>query len=398
MIMNERYTPLSNVCTFSDQRIPVRHLSLESYISTENMLPEKGGIEIASSLPSVKTVPKYNVNDILISNIRPYYKKIWFANKIGGCSNDVLVLRTNNEFIPKFVYYVLSDNNFFNYDTLTSKGTKMPRGTPTAIMKYLVPKLTLTEQQKIASILSSYDDLIENNKRRIKILEQIADNLYKEWFVRFRFPGYKNCEFENGIPKNWQIKRIKDFGKVKTGKTPSTSKSEYYDGDILFVKTPDMHNKIFVINTDETLSTTGNNSQKKCLLPPKSIMVSCIGTGGVVSINASPAHTNQQINSIVLYNKQDLEWLYFCLKSMKETIIMFGNTGSTMTNLSKGKFEKIKILYPNQQLISKFNNVVAPILNQILELSKLNKNLITQRDLLLPRLMSGKLEVTNENN
>ncbi|MBQ0008043.1 MAG: restriction endonuclease subunit S, partial [bacterium] len=187
--------------------------------------------------------------------------------------------------------------------------------------------------------LSTYDNLIENNTKRIKLLEQMAENLYKEWFVRFRFPGHENTPMENGLPKGWKISRLEDFGRIETGKTPSMEKSEYYNGEYLFVKTPDMHGSVFVLNTSETLSEAGNNCQKKKLLPINSIMVSCIGTGGVVAINAKPAHTNQQINSIILYNQNYLEWLYYTCKSLKSTIELFGATGATMTNLSKGKLK-----------------------------------------------------------
>lgn len=343
---------------------------------------------------------KFEDGDVLMARITPCLENRKFgvaqtAGQKGIGSTELFVFRgKEHETTTDYVYYLLCMKHIRQLAANSMTGASGRQRADIEFIKRIdwqFPEIEI--QQKITSILSNYDDLIENNKKRINILEQIAENLYKEWFVRFRFPGHESCEFENDVPKNWQIKRIEDFGKVKTGKTPSTSRSEYYDGDILFVKTPDMHDKTFVINTEETLSTAGNNSQKNCLLPPNSIMVSCIGTGGVVSINAFPAHTNQQINSIVLHKKQDLEWLYFCLKSMKETIIMFGNTGSTMTNLSKGKFARLKILCPNQQVIAEFNKFAAPLFNQVLELSKLNRNLIKQRDLLLPRLMSGKLEV-----
>ena len=269
----------------------------------------------------------------------------------------------------------------------------MPRGTQTAIMKYLVPDINVGKQRKIADILSAYDNLIENNNKRIKLLEQMAENLYKEWFVRFRFPGYEDMGFENGIPMGWKIKRIKDFGQVITGKTPSTEISSNYGDKYLFIKTPDMHDNMYVIDSSEKLSEHGNDVQKLKKLPRWSIMVSCIGTGGVVSINSKEAHTNQQINSIVLHDENNIEWLFFVCKSLKTTIEMFGATGSTMTNLSKGKFENLKILEPNLELIDKYHMYTYDIFKEVEKLMYSNENLIKQRDLLLPRLMSGKLEV-----
>lgn len=258
-------------------------------------------------------------------------------------------------------------------------------------MKTNVPKLTV--QQKISDILSTYDDLIENNNKRIKILEQMAENLYKEWFVRFRFPGYETTTFKSGTPSNWTIKKLKDFGRIETGKTPSTAKPENYGNAYHFVKTPDMHGNIFVIKTEEMLSEIGNNSQIKKLLPINSIMVSCIGSAGIVAINTKPAHTNQQINSIILDKPYELEWLYFTCKELKGTIQSFGANGATMTNLNKGKFEKLKVYYPTPEIISKFHQIVEPMFSELKSLLTINENLIKQRDLLLPRLMSGKLEV-----
>ncbi len=251
----------------------------------------------------------------------------------------------------------------------------------------------LPTQKRIADILSTYDDLIENNNRRIVLLEKAAQELYKEWFVRFHFPGYENAKFENGLPKGWAVKKLAGYGKVETGKTPSTEVAENYGVDIMFVKTPDMHGNMFTIQTGEYLSQKGHMCQPKKLLPPNSIMVSCIGTGGIVSINAESAHTNQQINSIILDNTLFLEWLFFTCKSLKETIELYGATGATMTNLSKGKFEKLKVIEPTENLIILFHKKVQPIFDEIKSLMYQNKNLTKQRDLLLPRLMSGKLEV-----
>ena len=247
-------------------------------------------------------------------------------------------------------------------------------------------------QLKISDILSSYDDLIDNNNQRIEILEKAAENIYKEWFIRMRYPTHKNTQYIEGIPKGWKVKRLNEFGRVETGKTPPTANQENYDGDIMFIKTPDMHGQPYVVETGEYLTEIGHDTQPKKLLPANSISVSCIGTGGIVAINSEPAHTNQQINSIILDDQNYLEWLYFTAKALKPTIEMFGATGATMTNLSKGKFEKLKVICPNKELIYDFNQIASPMLEEIKELQKQNSNLVKQRDLLLPRLMSGKLE------
>lgn len=135
------------------------------------MLSNKGGVTTASSLPRTVQTQQYQQYDILVSNIRPYFKKIWFAESDGGCSNDVLVLRAKEGIDAKFLYYVLADDAFFDYSNATSKGTKMPRGDKNAIMQYTVPVFDLEIQQKIVSILSALDEKIRKNA-------EINDNLY----------------------------------------------------------------------------------------------------------------------------------------------------------------------------------------------------------------------------
>ncbi|MCC7554047.1 MAG: restriction endonuclease subunit S [Methanobacteriaceae archaeon] len=129
------------------------------------MIPNKCGICIATKLPNSNKIKKFNKNDVLVSNIRPYFKKIWLADFDGGCSNDVLVFRAKKNIIPKFLYYALSSDEFFNYATLTSKGTRMPRGDKKAIMKYHIPNFSSKDQKKISSILSFLDGKIEVNKK-----------------------------------------------------------------------------------------------------------------------------------------------------------------------------------------------------------------------------------------
>lgn len=298
----------------------------------------------------------------------------------------------NKEIInPLFLYYYIKGN--LNYIKLFGTGATFPEISGAAMRKIKVQIPSIPTQQKIASILSAYDRLIENNTRRIRLLEQMAENLYKEWFVRFRFPEHEKVEMVNGLPKGWKIKRIADIGRIETGKTPPMSNRKLYGGDILFVKTPDMHDKMFISSTSETLSEDGNNYQLTKLLPTNSIMVSCIGTAGIVSINAKPAHTNQQINSIILNNLKDLEWLYYVCRQMKSIIELFGATGATMTNLSKGKFEKLKVVVPKANIRESFHKRIRPYFKEIFTLDQQNTLLTRQRDLLLPRLMSGKLEV-----
>jgi type I restriction enzyme S subunit len=290
---------------------------------------------------------------------------------------------------PRYVFYFLQMMKLQNFNS----GAGVPSLNQNHLHALKLKVHKKEEQPFIASILSTYDDLIENTNKRIALLEQMAEQIYKEWFVRMRFPGYENVEFKKGVPKGWEIKQVKDFGKVVTGKTPSTFNSRYYNGQYLFIKTPDMHGNVFVLQTEETLTEDGFSSQKSQILPANSICVSCIGTGGIVSITPSICMTNQQINSLILKNQKELEFLFFTFRGLKTMIEMFGSTGATMTNLSKGKFENLKFIKPNDELIERFCLLTKPMLVEIKNLSHQQIILKQTRNLLLPRLISGKLRV-----
>lgn len=297
-------------------------------------------------------------------------------------------------FIP-FYFYVFKSDLIRSVLSLYGGGTNINNLNQGILSRLIVPTIPIDVQKKIAAILSSYDELIENNQRRIALLEKMAEEIYREWFIRFRFPGYQSVEFEKGIPKGWTLERVDSLGKVITGKTPSTEIQKYYGGIIPFVKTPDMHGNMFIYETEEKLTTEGLNSQPSQIIPANAISVSCIGTGGIVSIVTEKCSTNQQINSTVLRNSKDLEWGFFTIKGLKETIQAFGSTGTTMTNLSKGKFAGLKVIMPPKEIREDFHEKIFPLFEQIKALSLTNINLKKTRNQLLPRLISGKLSVEN---
>lgn len=248
-------------------------------------------------------------------------------------------------------------------------------------------------QRKIGQILSVYDDLIENNQKQIKLLEEAAQRLYKEWFVDLHFSGYEDVKIVDGVPEGWSYKRVDDFGEVITGKTPSTSKTEYYGGNIPFVTIPDMHGNVFPLVTEKALTKAGANTQKNKYLPINSVIVSCIATVGLVNIAVEPCQTNQQINSVVLYDDNNLYFFYESMKRIKTLLDGIGSNGATMTNVNKTKFSNIHVLYPTEDLVNRYNEFCKPIFDNILALSK--EILVSKkaRDHLLPKLMSGEIEV-----
>lgn len=250
-------------------------------------------------------------------------------------------------------------------------------------------------QKRIANILSAYDDLIENNLNRIKLLEQAAQNIYKEWFVNLRFPGHENTPInkETGLPEGWEIGVISDFGKVVTGKTPSKKRSDFYGGHIPFIKTPDMHGFPYVIETSNNLTELGQQAQLNKNLPANSVLVSCIGTAGVVAMTSKLSQTNQQINSVVFESTFKSYYFYCFAKTLRPLLEGLGSNGATMVNVNKGKFENVDLNIPIEGLLVEYAKIAEPMFNQMLILSIQNQKLKVARDILLPRLMNRTIEV-----
>lgn len=205
--------------------INMRTSEVRNYISTENMLPNKGGVCEAANVPS-GTVMEYKVGDILISNIRPYFKKIWRADRNGGCSADVLCIRAKENIDSRYLYYLLSQQAFFDYVMSGAKGSKMPRGDKKQIMQWPVSIPPLDEQRRIAGILGALDDKIELNRRINANLEEQAQARFKSWFVDFEpFRDGPFVDSELGkIPQGWKVGMLSDIAQViKAGITPSAS-------------------------------------------------------------------------------------------------------------------------------------------------------------------------------
>ena len=305
----------------------------------------------------------------------------------------VLIRPKQEEVNPEFlVYYLLSPQQ--QYELLgTANGVTVAHVNLPVIRNLPINIPERCVQDKIANILSSFDNLIENNQKQIKLLEEAAQRLYKEWFVDLRFPGYEGTEIVDGVPNGWRYREVSDFGEVITGKTPSTSKSDYYGGNIPFVTIPDMHGKVYPLITEKTLTKAGADTQKNKFLPAKSVIVSCIATVGLVNIAVEQCQTNQQINSVILYNEDDLYFFYESMLRIKSLLDGVGSNGATMTNVNKTKFSNIKVLYPTEDLIVKYESFCLPVFEKILVLSKEIIKNEQARDRLLPKLMSGEIEV-----
>ena len=355
---------------------------------------------------SYDTMPLAQLDEAAFANhfLKPGDLVITRSGRIGTTAifegHDKLVLpgaflirfRLSEEAIPHFFCYWF--NSALGQQRLLSvaRGAAQQNINITNVKTLKVPLPPLQGQESIVSILSAYDDLIENNRRRIHLLEQAARLLYKEWFVHLRFPGHEHTRIIDGVPEGWKAGTIGDLGEVITGKTPSKKRPENYGNVLPFIKTPDMHGNAIVVHAEESLSEEGAKTQANKTLPPRSILVSCIGTVGAVAFNASPAQTNQQINSIVPASDSVTYWVYFMAKDLKPLLEGMGG-GATMANVNKSKFSGIKVVIPSKQLLELFSDFAKPAFDQIENLTISNARLAQARDLLLPKLMNGEVAV-----
>lgn len=293
---------------------------------------------------------------------------------------------------PKFLFYSICKRDFASMNV----GSAVPSMTVNILndIQISYPK-NISDQRRIASILSSLDRKIELNNKINADLEEMAQAIFKNWFVDFEpFKDGKFVDSELGmVPEGWKVGTLGDMGTIVCGKTPSKANSNYYGGDIPFIKIPDMHGNVFVESSEDRLTEQGSLSQIKKIIPPYSLMVSCIATVGLVSINTKPSHTNQQINTVIPHNKSALFYLYQYIKNNEELLKNMGRGGTTTLNVNTKSFSNIRLLIPSEIALEQFHRVVEGLFKKIeLNLHE-SRTLSLLRDTLLPRLMSGELEV-----
>lgn len=263
----------------------------------------------------------------------------------------------------------------------------------TDLKKILVPNPPLEIQKAIAERLKVYDDLIENNRRRIELLEQAARLLYKEWFVHFRFPGHEQVKIVDGVPEGWRETTISGVCETLGGGTPSTKNSHYWeDGDITWVTPTDVtRNKcLILLDSDKKITQAGFRNSSAKMLPPKTILMTSRASVGYFALIDKQVCTNQGfINIIPLKDHMRMYLLHNLIYRVEE--IRSVSSGSTYKEISKGRFREMPIIVPSNKLLRMFEDQVSIILQQVHLLCKLNARLAIARDLLLPRLMNGEI-------
>ncbi|HBZ1152240.1 restriction endonuclease subunit S [Klebsiella pneumoniae] len=239
---------------------------------------------------------------------------------------------------------------------------------------------SLPEQKAIASVLSSFDDKIDLLHRQNKTLESMAETLFRQWFIE-------------DAQIHWTEKKLSSFGSIICGKTPSKKNSLYFGNDVPFLKIPDMHGKVFVFKSTDNLSFAGEHSQSKKTIPPGSICVSCIATVGLVCITDVSMQTNQQINSIIPNKEYYKYFLYLLMKSMGDELNNLASGGTATLNLNTGDFSNITFLSPSENELKIFHQSISSLFDKLKFNSKQINIIENLRDTLLPKLMSGEVQV-----
>jgi len=257
---------------------------------------------------------------------------------------------------------------------------------------FVVPDINT--QSKIASILSAYDDLIENNIRRIKILEEMAQGLYREWFVHFRFPGHEKVKMVDSplgpIPERWEVTSFTDMIDVLSGGTPKTSVPDYWDGDIPWFTPRDIEQSFYVFRTAKTITELGLCKCNSKLYPPETVFITARGTVGKCVLAAVPMAMSQ--TSYALIGRNGLPQCIVYLLTLNIVDLLRKNaTGAVFDTIVVDTFKNRKVMEPPMSLMVKFDRVITPIFWIIKNLQAKNANLRTTRDLLLPKLISGEV-------
>ena len=321
---------------------------------------------------------------------------------VGLINAQMLILRADpKRMSPRYLFYLLASDcmqkAFANYASGSAQ-PQLPIQDLRAI-EVVIPPFEI--QRKIGFILSAYDDLIENNLRRIAILEEMARAIYREWFVEFRYPGRGSeplVESQAGpIPRDWQSGPIGSLVETTGGGTPSTSRPEYWeDGDITWYTPSDLtaNDAMFITRSSRRITELGLRGSSAKLFPPYSVMMTSRATIGVVSIATTEACTNQGFITCIPNDSISSYHLYFWLLENQQTIASFAS-GATFKEISRTVFRRLPIAVPPKDVAKAFVKVVDPVAKLVEVLLKQDLVLRNTRDLLLPRLISGELDVSN---
>lgn len=345
-----------------------------------------------------------NYNDILIaltgSHINQMSSVVGRIARIKYHEDSLLNQRVGKVFAKDsklcdidYVYYFLSQD--YIKISLASKAggaANQANISPNDVKSLTVRWPDIETQHRIADILSAYDDLIENNQKQIKLLEEAAQRLYKEWFVDLRFPGHENTKIVDGVPEGWSVYPFSSKVDIMSGGTPKTSIPDYYNGKIPFYTPKDSDGAFFAYKTQINIAEGGLKNCNSRLYPPKTVIITARGTVGKTTILAVPMAMNQSCYALKMKENDAPYYLFFALNNEIKALQTMANGGVFNTIIGK-TFDSINIQIPKDPLIYGFEKTVRPFMEQIKNKLQANSKLVEARDRLLPKLMSGEVKV-----
>ena len=374
---------LSDIAEFVTDKISSSSISLDSYVTTDSLLHNKRGRELAQNLPPMQcALTNYKKGDVLVANIRPYLKKVWFADSEGGCSSDVLAFRAKNGHCSSYLYTVLMQDAFFDYAMSGAKGSKMPRGDKDQIMRYELPTFTPVEEETIGNMVVDIMSKININRQINDNLEAMAKQLYDYWFVQFDFPNeegkpYKssggamvwNEKLKREIPQGWDFCFLENLLTIKNGRDHKhladgiypvygsggemRKASEYlYDGEsVLMPRKGSLNNIMYVNEAFWTVDTMFYSEMKQS---------NCA------------------------------KYIYYTIKDIDFTR---WDSGTGVPSMTSSTLYSIKLVKPQSEILKKFDEVISPLFEHMKQISEQNSVLTKQRDELLPLLMNGQASI-----
>lgn len=377
---------LETICSYRNEKASAASIKAEDiYISTENMGPNRGGVLRAVSAPSEGKVSRFHKGDTLVSNIRPYFKKIWNADCNGYCSNDMLVFQPDQRCSADYLYWLLCDDAFFDYVMATSKGTKMPRGDKSAIMSYAIPSNSEMAQRNITSILNPIQAKIEANTKLNGYLAELAQTLYNDWFRDF---GH----WDGRMPSHWESGVLGDYVTVKRGGSPRPIQEYLSNEGLRWLKIADVSsiNGPYILEIKEHIKEEG--LRRTVYLEPGSLVLSNSATPGIPKILS----IGTCIHDGWLYFPQSEftnEWLYCYFLNVRQELVRMAN-GSVFQNLKTDIVKNFEVIRPDDETLASFQKTIAPLFGLMETRQQESKQLAELRDALLPKLMSGEIDVT----
>jgi type I restriction enzyme, S subunit len=401
---------LGDLIEFSTRKTSSDSQPSQDYISTDSMFPNLGGVGFGiSNLPKGK-VRRFREGEVLFSNIRTHFRKVWFANRSGGCSNDVLVLRPKGErLLPRYLYCIVSSKSFIAHTVATSKGAKMPRGDTSAMLQYECYLPSIAEQSTIASILGALDDKIDLNRRMNETLEAMARAIFKSWFVDFDpvrakaegkqpfgmdadtaalFPD-RLVDSEIGpIPEGWEVRSLDQVADYINGAACQKYKAEPGEGSLPVLKIREINqgvtaqtDRASVDIPDKHRATDGD-----VLFSWSGTLICKIWTGG-------EGFVNQHVFKVSSTDYPRWFFLYWTKHHLDEFRRIAADKATTMGHIKRSHLSSAKTVVPNNDLLQAGTRAIGQLDDLRVSNNLESRTLAELRDLLLPKLLSGEIRV-----